>query len=225
MFCLNNSSSAQDIEIQMVMGEGSPEYEMLSQFAANVNTLTDGQVRFQILPKGTKVGTKGLLEAINSGEVDAGFAWTHYWSGYHPATMLFGSPTAGAGLGLDNISWVSWFMYGGGRELYDQLWSEMGMNIKGVILQPSGPEALGWFQEPIENMDDFVGRLVSLKEMTIRQVNNFSKTCNNEVLNRKISMVTENLKKLSLENIDDKTLSRFLILSRLKEELAENNYE
>ena len=100
MFCLNNSSSAQDIEIQMVMGEGSPEYEMLSQFAANVNTLTDGQVRFQILPKGTKVGTKGLLEAINSGEVDAGFAWTHYWSGYHPATMLFGSPTAGAGLCL-----------------------------------------------------------------------------------------------------------------------------
>ncbi len=155
MFFLNNSSSAQDIEIQMVMGEGSPEYEMLSQFAVNVNTLTDGQVRFQILPKGTKVGTKGLLEAINSGEVDAGFAWTHYWSGYHPATMLFGSPTAGAGLGLDNISWVSWFMYGGGRELYDQLWSEMGMNIKGVILQPSGPEALGWFQEPIENMDDF----------------------------------------------------------------------
>ena len=46
-------------------------------------------------------------------------------------------------------------MYGGGRQLYDQLWSEMGMNIKGLMLQPAGPEALGWFKEPIENMDDF----------------------------------------------------------------------
>lgn len=152
---LANKTYAQDIYIQTIMEEDSPEHAMLSEFAANVTTLTDGQVRFQILPKGAKVGTKGLLEAINSGEVDAGFAWTHYWSGHHPAAMLFGSPTAGAGLGLDNISWISWFMYGGGRELYDQLWSEMGMNIKGFILQPQGPEALGWFQDPIESMDDF----------------------------------------------------------------------
>ena len=101
---LANKTYAQDIYIQTIMEEDSPEHAMLSEFAANVTTLTDGQVRFQILPKGAKVGTKGLLETINSGEVDAGFAWTHYWSGHHPAAMLFGSPTAGAGLGLDNIS-------------------------------------------------------------------------------------------------------------------------
>jgi TRAP-type mannitol/chloroaromatic compound transport system substrate-binding protein len=69
--------------------------------------------------------------------------------------MLFGSPTAGSGLGIDNIAWISWFMYAGGRELYDQLWKEMGMNVKGLMLQPVGPEALGWFKEPIESMDDF----------------------------------------------------------------------
>ena len=46
-------------------------------------------------------------------------------------------------------------MYGGGRQLYDQLWTEMGMNIKGLMLQPVGPEALGWFKEPINNMAGF----------------------------------------------------------------------
>jgi len=56
---------------------------------------------------------------------------------------------------MDNFAWVSWFLYGGGKELYDQLWKEMRVNIKGFILQPVGPEALGWFKEPINSMADF----------------------------------------------------------------------
>ena len=31
----------------------------------------------------------------------------------------------------------------------------MGMNFKGFMLQPVGPEALGWFKEPITAMEDF----------------------------------------------------------------------
>ena len=69
--------------------------------------------------------------------------------------MLFGSPVAGAGVGIDNIAFISWFQYGGGQELYDQLWTEMGVNVKGFMLQPVGPEALGWFKEPINSMEDF----------------------------------------------------------------------
>jgi TRAP-type mannitol/chloroaromatic compound transport system substrate-binding protein len=43
--------------------------------------------------------------------------------------MLFGSPVAGAGVGIDNIAFLSWFQYGGGKQLYDQLWKEMGVSI------------------------------------------------------------------------------------------------
>ena len=56
---------------------------------------------------------------------------------------------------MDNIAFLSWFQYGGGKELYDQLWDEMGVNVKAFMLQPVGPEALGWFPKPIESMDDF----------------------------------------------------------------------
>ena len=31
----------------------------------------------------------------------------------------------------------------------------MGMNVKGFVMGSSGPEALGWFKEPITSMDDF----------------------------------------------------------------------
>jgi len=143
------------IRIQSVIPSSADEVTMLNDFAADVLALTDGEVEFQVLPAGAVVGVAETLDAVDKGLIEAGFAWTHYWSGKHPAAMLFGSPVAGAGVGIDNIAFVSWFMYGGGQELYDQLWDEMGVNVKGFMLQPVGPEALGWFKEPIESMADF----------------------------------------------------------------------
>ena len=49
---------------------------------------------------------KKLLDAVDKGLIDCGFAWTHYWSGDHPAAMLFGSPVAGGGVGIDNIAFL-----------------------------------------------------------------------------------------------------------------------
>ena len=143
------------IRVQSVIPSKADEVVMLKQFGSNVSALTNGEVEIKVLPAGAVVGVKETLEAVDKGLIEGGFAWTHYWSGYHPAAMLFGSPTAGAGLGIDNIAWISWYMYGGGQQLYDELWGKMGMNIKGLMLQPVGPEALGWFKEPINSMADF----------------------------------------------------------------------
>ena len=143
------------IRVQSVIPSKADEVTMLQDYADNVSALTKGEVTIEVLPAGAVVGVKETLEAVDKGLVEGGFAWTHYWSGYHPAAMLFGSPVAGAGVGIDNIAFVSWFMYGGGKELYNQLWKEMGMNVHGLMLQPVGPEALGWFKEPINSMADF----------------------------------------------------------------------
>ena len=144
-----------NIRVQAVIGAKSDEVAMLRDFMNDVTTLTNGEVTFEVLPAGAVVGVKETLDAVDQGLVEGGFAWTHYWSGKHPAAMLFGSPVAGAGVGIDNIAFLSWFQYAGGKELYEQLWDEMGMNVKGFMLQPVGPEALGWFKEPINSMDDF----------------------------------------------------------------------
>ena len=143
------------IRVQSVIPSKADEVFMLKEFAKDVSDLTNGEVIFKILPAGAVVGVKETLDAVDKGLIEGGFAWTHYWSGKHPAAMLFGSPVAGAGVGIDNIAFLSWFQYGGGKELYDQLWKEMDVNVKGFMLQPVGPEALGWFKEPINSMDDF----------------------------------------------------------------------
>ena len=143
------------LRIQAAVPTKADEAVMLGEFAKDVSDLTNGELVLEILPAGAVVGVPDIIDAVDSGLVDGGFAWTHYWSGKHPAAMLFGSPVAGAGVGIDNIAFISWFQYGGGQELYDRLWTEMGVNVKGFMLQPVGPEALGWFKEPINSMEDF----------------------------------------------------------------------
>lgn len=143
------------IRVQSVIPAKADEVHMLEDFAADVAALTNNEVIIEVLPAGAVVGVAETLDAVDQGLIEGGFAWTHYWSGKHPAAMLFGSPVAGAGVGIDNIAFLSWFQYGGGKELYDRLWTEMGVNVKGFMLQPVGPEALGWFREPITSMDDF----------------------------------------------------------------------
>jgi TRAP-type mannitol/chloroaromatic compound transport system substrate-binding protein len=150
-----SAQAATTIKIQSVLGDKADEIVMLKDFATTVSELTEGEVNIEVLPNNSVVAAADVLDAVDKGLLDGGFAWTHYWSGKHPAAMLFGSPVAGAGVGIDNIAFLSWFQYGGGRELYERLWDEMGVNVKGLMLQPVGPEALGWFSEPINSMDDF----------------------------------------------------------------------
>jgi len=143
------------LKVQSVLSSTGSEVGYVRDFAEDVAALTDGRVTIEVLPGGSVVPNSDLIDAVDAGLIDGGFAWTHYWSGKHPAAMLFGSPIAGAGVGIDNIAFLSWFHSAGGKELYDQLWDEMDLNVHGLMLQPVGPEALGWFKEPINSMDDF----------------------------------------------------------------------
>ncbi|CUJ07746.1 TRAP transporter substrate-binding protein [Cognatishimia activa] len=143
------------LRIQSVLPITADEVFMLNEFGKDVAALTGGSLTIEVLPAGAVVGPRDIMDAVDAGLVEGGFAWTHYWGGKHVAANLFGAPVAGAGVGLDNIAFLSWFQYGGGKELYDRLWDEMGVNVKGFMLQPVGPEALGWFPKPIESMDDF----------------------------------------------------------------------
>ena len=143
------------LRIQSVLPTSADEVVMLKEFGNDVAALTGGSLKVEVLPAGAVVGPRDIMDAVDAGLVEGGFAWTHYWGGKHVAANLFGAPVAGAGVGLDNMAFLSWFQYGGGKELYDRLWDEMGVNVKGFMLQPVGPEALGWFPKPIKSMDDF----------------------------------------------------------------------
>lgn len=143
------------MRLQTAVPAAADEFKMLQKFSQRVDAMTNGRLKIEVLPDGAVVGAFEILDAVDKGLVESGFAWTHYWSGKHPAAMLFGSPSGGSGLGMDQMAWVSWFLEGGGKELYREMWDQhLKVNVVGFMVQPVGPEALGWFKEPIKNLDD-----------------------------------------------------------------------
>jgi TRAP-type mannitol/chloroaromatic compound transport system substrate-binding protein len=143
------------MRLQTAVPAAADEFKMLQKFSQRVDAMTGGRLKVEVLPDGAIVGAFEILDAVDKGLVESGFAWTHYWSGKHPAAMLFGSPSGGSGVGMDQMAWISWFLDGGGKELYRELFDQhLKVNVVGFVVQPVGPEALGWFKEPIKNMDD-----------------------------------------------------------------------
>jgi TRAP-type mannitol/chloroaromatic compound transport system substrate-binding protein len=143
------------MRLQAAVPTQADEFKLLQRFGERVKNMTGGRLTIEVLPDGAVVGAFEILDAVHKGLVEGGFAWTHYWSGKHPAATLFGSPSAGAGLGIDQLAFVSWYLEGGGKQLYQELFTDhLKLNVVGFILQPVGPEALGWFKEPINSLDD-----------------------------------------------------------------------
>lgn len=142
--------------IQTAVPSASIYFELLKRFGDRVDKMSGGRVKMEMLPDGAVVPAFEILDAVDKGIVEGGYAWTHYWSGKHPAAGLFSNPMAGAGVGLDQMSHVAWIFEGGGYDLYRKLYSDvLKVNVEPLFIQPMGPDPLGWFKSPIASTADF----------------------------------------------------------------------
>lgn len=143
------------LRMQMAVPGAADEFKMMQKFVQRVDAMSGGRLKIELLPDGAVVGAFEVLDAVDKGLVEAGFAWSHYWSGKAPAGMLFGSPSGGGGVGLDQLAWVSWYFEGGGKALHKEFFEQhLKVNLVAFPLQAVGPEGLGWFKEPINSLAD-----------------------------------------------------------------------
>ena len=150
------ASAQQKIRMQTAVPSASIYFELLKRYADRVDKMTGGKIKIEVLPDGAIVPAFEILDAVDKGIVEAGYAWTHYWSGKHPAAGLFSNPMAGAGAGLDQLSHVAWLYEGGGNKLLAKLYNDvLKLKIVAHMVQPMGPDPLGWFKRPIKDVADF----------------------------------------------------------------------
>lgn len=158
----NVMAETYDLKIQTAVPSASIYFQLIDRMAKRIDAMSAGRLKIEVLPAGAVVGVFEILDAVDKGIVNGGMAWTHYWSGKHPAGLLFSAPTAGLGMGLDQLGTVSWIYDGGGNELYQEYFTKiLGVNVKGFICMPMGPDPFGWFSKPINSLED-------LKKMKFR---------------------------------------------------------
>ena len=144
------------LRMQTAVPNASIYFELLKKFGERIDRMSAGRIKVEVLPDGAVVPAFEILDAVDKGVVEAGYAWTHYWSGKHPAAGLLSNPMAGAGAGLDQLSHVAWIFEGGGYELYRKFYSDvLKVNVEPLFVQPMGPDPLGWFKRPIKDVADF----------------------------------------------------------------------
>lgn len=143
------------LQIQTAVPSASIYFQLIERMAKRIDAMSQGRLKVETLPAGAVVGVFEILDGVDKGVVNGGQAWTHYWSGKHPAGLLFSAPTAGLGVGLDQLSVVSWIYDGGGEALYQEYFTKiLGYRIKGFMCMPMGPDPFGWFKKPFTSLAD-----------------------------------------------------------------------
>ena len=124
----------------------------LSERATKLITgLSGGRLHAQFYDPGALVPVMEMFDAVSAGAIDAGIATAGYWVGKEPALAFFSAVPFGPNTG----EYMAWFYYGGGKEMYDELYARH--NMKGVMCGMLPPEASGWFREEITSVEDLRG--------------------------------------------------------------------
>jgi TRAP-type mannitol/chloroaromatic compound transport system substrate-binding protein len=129
-------------------------HEYALDFAKKVNDMTGGDLKIEVLPAGSVVPAFGLLDAVSKGTLDGGHGVLVYHYGKQNALALYGS---GPAYGMDANMLLSWYKYGGGKELLNKIYASIGANVVSFLYGPMATQPFGWFKKPITKMEDLKG--------------------------------------------------------------------
>ena len=141
------------------------------QYIERVERMSNGRLKFELLPAGAIVGAFQVMDGVHDGVIDAAHTVAAYWYGKHKGASLFGT---GPVFGGSATTMLGWFHQGGGKELYRELTQDiLGLNVVGFYGFPMPAQPFGWFKEPVATASDVQGfkyRTVGLAADLLQQM-------------------------------------------------------
>jgi len=129
-------------------------HEYALDFASKVNAMSGKELKIEVLPAGAVVKAFDLLDAVSKGTLDGGHGVIAYWYGKNSAVALWGS---GPAFGMDANMLLAWHYYGGGKELLDEIYKGMNMDVVSMLYGPMPTQPFGWFKKPVTSADQMKG--------------------------------------------------------------------
>ena len=128
-----------------IMGTG------VDKFAKRCGELSGGSLEIKVFPKNILVPALQVFDATSAAQIDAFHSGVYYWKGKNLAFSIFG----GMPLGLTSEEMVTWMKFGGGYELWRELYGKF--NLYPLIGGTTGPQMGGWFKKEINSLEDLKG--------------------------------------------------------------------
>ena len=143
-------SRAQTVTLKMQGSWGAKDVfnEMAEDYVKRVNEMAGGRLKIDYLIGGAVVHPFQVFDGVHGGQLDGAHTVTVYWYGKHKAASLFGT---GPVFGFNANEGLGWIHNGGGRELFDELQTQiMKVNIVSFFAMPMPTQPLGWFKKPVD---------------------------------------------------------------------------
>lgn len=129
-------------------------HEFAGDLAKKINDMAGSRLKIEVLPAGAVVPAFQLLDAVAKGTLDGGHGVVAYWYGKNQAVALWGS---GPAFGLDANGVLAWHYYGGGKELLDEIYKSLNLDVVSKLYGPMPTQPLGWFKKPVARVEDLKG--------------------------------------------------------------------
>ena len=129
-------------------------HEYAQDFANRVNGMSGGRLKIEVLPAGAVVKAFDLLDAVSKDTLDGGHGVVAYWYGKNSAVALWGS---GPAFGMDPNMVLAWHNYGGGRQMLDDIYKSLNLDVQSFLYGPMPTQPFGWFKKPVTKVEDVKG--------------------------------------------------------------------
>ncbi len=123
----------------------------VEKIAKRVELMTDGELKIKIYAAGELVGALEAFDAVSTGTADMYNSAEYYWQGKDPVFAFFTTWP----FGMTPVEWAGWIEFGGGQQLWHELSAKF--NVISFVSADTGTQSGGWFNRPIDTLDDFKG--------------------------------------------------------------------
>lgn len=142
-----------EITLQSVWQSGFYLYDLLVEYAEEIEVLSGGRLIMDVHPGGSLVPAMEVLDAANERTIDAAHGSEVLWHGKFPAAPFFGSFP----LMFDPFMFLTWMYERDGLELLQESYADIGVNVKVLPMTTIDSEILAWSHEPLREVGDWQG--------------------------------------------------------------------
>lgn len=119
--------------------------------ADTITRMSGGRLKVKVYGAGELVPALEVFDAVSQGTAQMGHSASYYWKGKAPAAQFF----CAVPFGLNAQEINSWIHYGGGMELWKEVYAPFGLIP--TTAGNTGVQMAGWFNKEINSLEDLKG--------------------------------------------------------------------